>query len=288
MLRKGCKSRLKITLVAWSHEFTFFNSSEHQFPNYRQYSEKLQGLGTLLVCNGSRHQLRFLTALKDYKDENSPSNVRSVEWLWAVLQNAMIPIWPSTRCKINGVSLGDAWPLSTLAREQNSTAQSASIQPFHKLTQWLAYSLMLPFEKIVGISWKDTELLTGLPEYRNGGLFLDLGVLSLKPESLKKGMKLTEKNGSTSGLPTFDVADEVIVEWRAITVALLDELRRMLLQRHDEFFEPDEAGNIRSFKITMGQLLEAGSWKAGRKVAKERRPETGSGPYTIISDGTVF
>lgn len=48
--------------------------------------------------------------------------------------------------------------------------------PFHKLTQWLTYSLLEPLEesglKIVGL-----DQLTGLPEYRNGCLLLDFDLL---------------------------------------------------------------------------------------------------------------
>ncbi len=48
--------------------------------------------------------------------------------------------------------------------------------PFHKLSQWLAYSLLEPLEA-AGLAVTDLDELTGLPEYRNGGLLLDLGVL---------------------------------------------------------------------------------------------------------------
>ena len=48
--------------------------------------------------------------------------------------------------------------------------------PFHKLSQWLAYSLFEPFER-AGIAVSDGEKLTALPEYRNGGLFIDCGAL---------------------------------------------------------------------------------------------------------------
>ena len=51
--------------------------------------------------------------------------------------------------------------------------------PFHKLSQWLAYSLIEPLQW-AGFAVDDIDGLTGLPEYRNGGLFLDIGVLRLK------------------------------------------------------------------------------------------------------------
>ena len=48
--------------------------------------------------------------------------------------------------------------------------------PFHKLSQWLAYSLLEPFEW-AGVQVHEVDALTGLPEYRNGGLLLDAGVI---------------------------------------------------------------------------------------------------------------
>ena len=51
--------------------------------------------------------------------------------------------------------------------------------PFHKLSQWLTYSLLEPFEW-AGVTVTGLDALTGLPEYRNGGLLLDTGVLRLR------------------------------------------------------------------------------------------------------------
>ena len=51
--------------------------------------------------------------------------------------------------------------------------------PFHKLSQWLTYSLLEPFEW-AGVQVAGLDALTGLPEYRNGGLLLDTGVLRLR------------------------------------------------------------------------------------------------------------
>lgn len=36
------------------------------------------------------------------------------------------------------------------------------------------------------------------------------------------------------------------------------------------------------------KVLEGGTWTAGRKIAKEKRPETCGPPIVIVSDGTVF
>jgi len=41
-------------------------------------------------------------------------------------------------------------------------------------------------------------------------------------------------------------------------------------------------------QLTLAQVLESATWKGGREIAKEKRPESGGPPIEIISDGTVF
>lgn len=59
-----------------------------------------------------------------------------------------------------------------------------------------------------------TSLVTGLPEYRNGGLLVDLGYLVPKHASV-----ITQAHTPDS---------DVIVEWRALTVATLDAIAAQL------------------------------------------------------------
>jgi len=216
------------------------------------------------------------------KTTTSDASTLDILVFWDILQKLLIPIWPQDRTVVGGQALGDAWPLSTLKTQASSSStdddndESIFIQPFHKLTQWLAYSLMVPFTRILSLSWKNTSALTALPEYRNGGLFVDLGVLTLKPASLQRGIAAASGGGDGSGLPAFAAGDDVVVEWRAMTLVLVDKLYKLVLQRMD------------GVELSMAQLLEAGTWKAGREVAKEKRPETKSSPIVILSDGTVF
>lgn len=147
-----------------------------------------------------------------------------------------------------------------------------TIQPFHKLTQWLTYSLMVPFQRVLGLQWTNAESLTALAEYRNGGLFVDLGVLSLKREALGRGLE-----ASGGDLPLFEAGDDVTAEWRAMTLVLIDDLYHRVQARM-----PD------GVHLTMAQMLEAGTWKSGREIAAQRRPQTKSSPILIKSDGTVF
>ena len=85
--------------------------------------------------------------------------------------------------------------------------------PFHKLSQWLSYSLIEPLR--MGRLRRSSTIdgLTGLPEYRNGGLFLDAGVLALKDPAEAE--------------LTHAVDSRLVVEWRALTVALLDRIAEL-------------------------------------------------------------
>ncbi|KNE68848.1 hypothetical protein AMAG_19867 [Allomyces macrogynus ATCC 38327] len=104
-----------------------------------------------------------------------------------------------------------------------------ALVPLHKLSQWLTYSLMEPLESILGWTVLRKTHLTGLAEYRNGGLFLDFGVLKLRDEALDRGMRQAREQAGKGAdevemVPLFYPHDDAIVEWRALTVALLDEV----------------------------------------------------------------
>lgn len=130
--------------------------------------------------------------------------------------------------------------------------------------------------------------MTGLPEYRNGGLFVDTGVLTLKDEDLKRGEETfkseAKKNGESGSevVPCFEASDDVIVEWRAVTVGFLDEL----LDRVNKQLGLGQWGE--GEPLSLPQMLEAGSWKGGREIAEVTRPNTKCPPIMILSDGTVF
>ena len=68
-----------------------------------------------------------------------------------------------------------------------------------------------------------------------------------------------------------------MIEWRALTVALLDCLADAVRAR---------LGLSRE-ALPLARVLEGGSWRAGREIASELRPG-GPPPLTIDSDGTVF
>jgi len=174
-----------------------------------------------------------------------------------VLLEALGPIWEG-RLTLDGKPLGDCWRHPALRRDDATDG----LVPLHKLSQWLAYSLVEPLEAS-GITVVEVDGLTGLAEYRNGGLFVDLGVLTLR-------------DPADAGR-VHAVSDPLVVGWRAMTVALLDHLAPLV--RHELGVRPDD--------FPLARMLEGGTWAAGRVTARERRSDGGP-PFRISSDGTVF
>ncbi|KAJ7120249.1 hypothetical protein C8R44DRAFT_831831 [Mycena epipterygia] len=189
---------------------------------------------------------------------------------WHALIVGLQPIWPPARTTLAGVSLGDVWPCTALAATA-SAEEGATFVPFHKLTGWLTYSLMEPLQWLLHWQFDGIEDMTGLPEYRNGGLFMDLGVLSLKPNP--PVALLTE---AASGVPRVHPSHPAIIEWRALTVILLDRTAAAL---RTALPAPD---------LSLAQVLESATWKGGREIAKTRRGPAGGPPIEIVSDGTLF
>jgi uncharacterized protein DUF1688 len=166
-------------------------------------------------------------------------------------------VWPSRIC-LGGINLGDTWRHSAVVAEDYTNG----LMPFHKLSQWLTYSLVEPL-KNAGIQVDDLDYLTGLAEYRNGGLFLDTGILELRSKSHYD--------------QAYQIEDELVVEWRALTIALLDRLAPLVRQ----------SLGLNETELSLGSMLEGGTWALGRQLAFEHRPD-GSPPLKILSDGTVF
>lgn len=206
-----------------------------------------------------------------------------VPTLWDALVNGLGPIWPTSRVQLDGVSLGDSWTCDSMPARPGDPM--GKIMPFHKLTQWLCYSLMVPMTKLMHVHFSGQELMTGLPEYRNGGLLVDTGLMTLKPEDAQRGLQQYQYNAMKEGQPSVEVVplftadDDVIVEWRAATVGFLDELAMEV---------NGLLGLMGKNQLTLAQVLEAGTWKGGREIAEVSRPNTKEPPIMIISDGTVF
>jgi Protein of unknown function (DUF1688) len=163
---------------------------------------------------------------------------------------ALGPIWQG-RQQLDGRSLGDVWRHSSLG-----------FVPFHKLSQWLSYSLFEPLEA-AGLVIDGADELTGLAEYRNGGLFVDCGLLQLKD--------------SSAATVRHAIDSDPVIEWRALTVALLDRTAARIRAELE----------LSAAELPLARILEGGTWRAGRAIALEKR--SGGGPPLLIdSDGTVF
>ena len=194
----------------------------------------------------------------------SRSTVAASDVLGELLR-CLAPIWPSGS-KVQGLPAGDVWPHRWAGAAVGDAGQADRTTegwvPFHKLSQWMCYSLLEPLQW-AGVTVTGLDALTGLPEYRNGGLLLDAGVIVPRnPRLLARRWK---------------PGDEFIIEWRALTVVLLDELAVLVRERL----------GLGADALPLARILEGGTWAAGREIAAELRPG-GAPPLQIDSDGTVF
>jgi hypothetical protein len=188
--------------------------------------------------------------------ENSESMVveYNVEDFWdKIIMGGISEIWPRKDCWILEFASSDIKPLSV---------------PFHKLSQWLTYSLMEAIEATTRVRFTNGPLLTRLAEYRNGGFFIDSGVICFT----EAGQQIC------SGDKKIPQEHALIVEWRALTVCLLDRLATLVRTQM----------GLEENQLPLAKVLEAGTWKAGREIALRLRPETGAPPISIQSDGTLF
>ncbi len=177
--------------------------------------------------------------------------------LLKIVLDALGDIWPG-RLALAGRNLGDTWQHPAAVTD----GPANGLVPFHKLSQWLTYSLVEPLTE-VGLKVTRPDDLTGLAEYRNGGLFIDTGVLRPHDATVLSGRHQPHS--------------EIIVEWRALTLALLDRIAERVR---------NQLGKTQS-ELPLAAILEGGTWAAGRRIAAEKRPG-GEPPLNIVSDGSVF
>jgi hypothetical protein len=210
----------------------------------------LQRLGGLIQREPKVFPNARLGDLADHLIASADEEISAPDILSTVLR-LLGSMWPE-RINVAGVNLGDAWWYSPPGEDHKV------IVPFHKLSQWLTYSIA---ETLIRSGWvvRDLEQLTGLAEYRNGGLFIDSGVLTLKDAYVED---------------SYAVDSRAIIEWRALTVYLLDQTA-------------ERVRNLLGQEISLPRVLEGGTWHVGRELAYERSP-SGESPLTINSDGTVF
>ena len=222
--------------------------------------ELLRRLGKLVASKGDvfgRHDTPRPGGLFDQLAARADNGRLAAPLILSELLQQLGPMWPS-RLTLGGIALGDCWKHPSLIMDDATNG----LVPLHKLSQWLAYSLIEPLQT-AGMEIIDIDGLTGLAEYRNGGLFIDAGVLAFRNDQ--------------DAQREHEVSSALVVEWRALTVALLDRLADGVRKRL----------GLDAVSLPLAKVLEGGSWAAGRRLARERRADA-SPPVKVISDGTVF
>jgi hypothetical protein len=220
----------------------------------------LARLGRTMLTNPkvfAKHEAARAGGLFDFVSDIAENSALPAPAILESLLTSLAPIWPD-RLTVGGLSLGDTWRHGAIKRAD----ETDGLVPLHKLSQWLTYSLIEPTRR-AGIAVTEIDGLTGLAEYRNGGLFVDTGVIALRDDAQAKRPN--------------PVGSEMIVEWRALTVALLDRIVPLV----------KGTLGIPAQDFPLGCVLEGGTWSAGRKIAMQKRVD-GAPPFNVISDGTVF
>lgn len=230
----------------------FQSSGKNLLPGMDRRINVLRALGAALVSSPAYFPGGRPGGLLDYFRSIAPHQLPAAELLTTLLE-ALSPIWPGGTA-IEGHHLGDVWR----HRAAGGSGPSEGLVPFHGQAQWLAYSLFEPLER-AGLPIAQPEALTGLAEDRNGGLFVDLGVLV--PRHARARAIAHPRSA------------ELIVEWRALTVALLDRVATSLRDRL----------GASPLQLPLACVLEAGTWAAGA-VAGRLRPG-GAPPIRIEADG---
>lgn len=214
----------------------------------------LNTLGKVMIRNHKIFPNRRPGDLVSYLTDIHGNSLKAKDVLAGVIAG-FGDIWPG-RTELHGKNLGDVWQYPPFGKG------FGSLVSFHKLSQWLTYSIIETLQMNT-FSVTDLDDLTGLAEYRNGGLFIDSGVLILKDKS-----RSTELHKPDS---------ELIIEWRSLTIYLLDLIADLI--RNELGMTSDE--------IPLVKILEGGTWLAGRRLAQDLRDDA-SPPILLDSDGTVF
>ncbi len=217
----------------------------------------LRSLGQAVVSSEVFGDRARPGALVDYLWTKAEDGVLHAGQILSAVLLGLGSIWPG-RISIEGVPLGDVWRHG----KAGGSGVTEGLVPFHKLSQWLSYSLLYPL-RVSGLQVVELDALTGLAEYRNGGLFVDAGVLVPKHDGV-----LAEAH---------EVGSELVVEWRALTVALLDRVAPLVRA----------ALRVSADKMPLASILEGGTWAHGRELAAKPRSDGGP-PIRVVSDGTVF
>ena len=140
----------------------------------------------------------------------------------------------------------------------------AGFLPLHKLSQWLSYSLLHPLA------------VAGLRVMRHRRA--DRPCRVSQRRVVRRRRRAACPSTQTCWARRTRSASEVVVEWRALTVALLDRLAPLVRERARRWTQE---------RLPLAAVLEGGTWAAGRELARGLRADGGP-PIRVLSDGTVF
>ena len=235
-------------------------SESNPLVGLEERAELLNKLGWALMEH--KHIFEFRGALRpgnlyDYFLQRQEKGVLAAREILIAILEGMGEIWPDGSW-VDSIAIGDAAHHEAVKRSDITDG----IVPFHKLSQWMSYSLIEPLQ-VAGIKIIDLDALTGLAEYRNGGLFIDTGTISLRDKTQMEKVH--------------DPKSPLIVEWRALTVTLLDQLAEQIRQHT----------NTNSESMPLVSILQGGTWSAGRRIAQRLRADA-SPPLRLKSRGTIF
>ena len=224
-----------------------------------QRLQTLVQLGGILKKNptlfGSENP-RFGNILHFFLEQAScHNNSLSCQEIFQTLQKCLRGLWPGA-VEMAGVNLGDTWIYPPFG-----TGKEALI-PFHRHSQWLCFSFLEPLVEN-GLFMTNSKELTGLADFRNGGMMLDSGLLEFKDPHLKQKIH--------------HIDDGVIVEWRALTLVLLDELAPLVAEKLGKS----------PLEFPLAKVLEGGIWWAAKILAQKLR-EDASPPLKIAHNGFLF
>lgn len=186
----------------------------------------------------------------------------ATELLGEVLRS-LTPIWSGLR-RVQHLPAGDIWPHHWAGGEagtegaQDST--SAGYVALHRPALWLSYSLLEPLQS-AGLQVSGVCALPGLADSVHGALMLDSGVI-------------VPRHASDLGR-SWKLHDEFVVEWRALTLALLEALAAGVRERLASSAE----------QLPLARLLETSS-ALGHEIASGLRG--GAPPFAVESDGTLY
>ncbi|WP_205470634.1 DUF1688 family protein [Breoghania sp. L-A4] len=181
----------------------------------------------------------------------------AADHILAVILDALAPIWPE-RVAVDGIPLGDTWRYT----ETLTGGANGDLVPLHTMAQALVLSLVEPL-LWAGVAVDDFDGLTGLADLVHGGLFVDAGVLVPRdPDALSIA---------------WDAGAAFVLEWRALTVALLDRLAARVRA----------LAELDAHELPLACVMQGGTVPLARKIALEKR-DAGRPPLGIATDGTVI